>query len=56
MNKEMQMLHRDIRDELNSDQRPKFDELFKQRAGQQNRRFGTNQPPALQNNSAPVNP
>lgn len=56
MNKEMQMLHRDIRDELNSDQRSKFDELFKQRAGQQFRRFGTNQSPVFQTNSTPANP
>jgi len=56
MNKEMQMLHRNMRDELTPEQRPMFDEIFKQRAGQQNRRFGTNQPPVFQTNSAPANP
>jgi Spy/CpxP family protein refolding chaperone len=57
MNKEMQILHREIRDELTPEQRPKYDELFKQRGNQLNRRFGTNQPPAFQTNSAgPVNP
>jgi hypothetical protein len=61
MNKEMQMLHRDIRDELDPDQRQKYDEIFKLRNGQQNRRLGTNQPSAYQTNSvfpgaAPANP
>lgn len=56
MNKEMQILHRDIRGELNPEQRPRFDEIFKPRAGLQNRRFGTNQPPAFQTNSARANP
>jgi Spy/CpxP family protein refolding chaperone len=56
MNKEMQLLHRDIRDELTPEQRPRFDEIFKPRAGQQNRRPGANQPPGLQTNAVPANP
>ena len=56
MNKEMQKLHRDIRDELTPEQRPKFDEFPKARVGQQNRRLGTNQPPGAENNSLPANP
>jgi Spy/CpxP family protein refolding chaperone len=51
MNKEIQKLHRDIRDELTPDQRKKFEQMMKLRNGQQNRRFGTNQPPMLQTNS-----
>lgn len=56
MSKEMQILHRDMREELTPEQRPRFDEIFKTRAGLQGRRFGTNQTPSLQTNSAPVNP
>jgi Spy/CpxP family protein refolding chaperone len=56
MSKEMQILHRDMREELTPEQRPRFDEIFKPRAGLQGRRFGTNQPPAFQTNSAPANP
>jgi hypothetical protein len=55
MNKETQRLHRDIRDILDSDQRKQFDEISKQRANQQGRRPGTNQPPGFQTNSAPSN-
>ncbi len=56
MAKEMQILHREIRDELTPEQQPKYDELSRPRNGQLNRRGGTNQPPALQTNSAPANP
>ena len=56
MNKEMQILHRDIREELTPEQRRTFDELFKGRGVQQNRRFGTNQQPPMQTNAVPVNP
>lgn len=56
MAKEMQILHREIRDELTPDQRPKFDELSRPRNGQLNRRQGTNQPPGIQTNAAPAAP
>ena len=55
MNKEIQILHRDIRDELTPDQRPRFDEIFKLRTGQPFRHLGTNQPPAPDSNSSRTN-
>jgi hypothetical protein len=55
MGKEMQKLHREIRDELTPEQRPKFEKITRFRAGQQNRHPGTNQPPGFPNNPAPTN-
>jgi hypothetical protein len=55
MGKEMQKLHREIRDELTPEQRPKFEKITRFRAGQQNRRPPTNQPPGFQTNSVPTN-
>ena len=55
MNKEMLKLHREMREELNVDQRKKFDEISKPRIGLKNGRFGTNQPPGIDTNSAPAN-
>ena len=52
MGKEMQRLHRDIREELTPEQRRQFELISKPRAGLQGRRFGTNQPPA----SRPIPP
>lgn len=56
MSKEMQKLHRDIRDQLDTGQRKKFELMTRPRVNQQNRRPGPNQPPGLQTNAAPVNP
>lgn len=55
MNKEMQKLHRDIRDVLNADQRKKFEAMTKLRVNQLNRRPGTNQPPGFETNSVTTN-
>ncbi len=55
MNKEMQKLHHDIREELTGEQRRKFEQITRLRPGLQNRRPGTNQPPGFQTNSIPTN-
>ncbi len=55
MNREMQRLHEEIRDELTPEQRGKFDELLKQRQAQMRGRFATNAPSLTNANSLSTN-
>jgi len=57
MQRELQRLHRDIREELTPDQRKKFELITRPRAGQPKARLGTNQSPAAPlTNTAPATP
>lgn len=54
MNKEVQRLHRDMREELNPDQRKKFDLISKPR-GLEKHRLSTNTPASIVTNSVLTN-